>query len=75
MTMFFLLTVCSVSAQISRQRNGRAGGNLPTAAYGTCFLCRYFEAGLEKHYPYVGWGHKLFMNEVFGTNHDKTGCG
>ncbi len=33
-----LLTVCSVSAQQPPRGNGRAGGNLPTAAYGTCFF-------------------------------------
>ena len=59
-----LLAVCSVSAQISRQEgaDGQAAIYRLPLMERAFLCCRYFE----------GWHSE---REVFGTNHDKTGCG
>ena len=63
-----LLTVCSVSAQISRHEgtDGQAAIYRLPRMERAFLCCRYFEGWhSEKHYPYVGWGHKLLPNEKF----------
>ena len=57
-----LLAVCSASAQISRQKgtDGQAAiFRLPP--FERAVRCTKFFEGWhsEKHYPYVGYGHKL----------------
>lgn len=65
-----LLTVCSVSAQISRQEgtDGQAAIYRLPLMERAFLCCRYFEGWhSEKHYPYVGWGHKLLPNEKYSA--------
>lgn len=65
-----LLTVCSVSAQISRQEgtDGQAAIYRLPLMERAYLCCRYFEGWhSEKHYPYVGWGHKLLPNEKYSA--------
>ena len=65
-----LLAVCSVSARISRQE-GTDGQmaiyRLPL--FERAVRCtKYFEGWhLEKHYPYVGWGHKILPGERYSA--------
>ena len=61
-----LLAVCSVSAQISR-REGTDGQaaiyRLPPFERAVC-CTKFFEGWhSEKHYPYVGYGHKLLPGQ------------
>ena len=65
-----LLTVCSVSAQISRQEetDGQAAiYRLPLME--RAFLCtRYFEGWHDQScYPYIGWGHRLQPGERYSA--------
>lgn len=65
-----LLAVCSVSAQISRQEgtDGQAAIYRLPLMERAFLCCRYFEGWhSEKHYPYVGWGHKLLPNEKYSA--------
>ena len=65
-----LLTVCSVSARISRQEgtDGQAAIYRLPLMERAFLCCRYFEGWhSEKHYPYVGWGHKLLPNEKYSA--------
>ena len=65
-----LLTVCSVSAQISRQEgtDGQAAIYRLPLMERAFLCCRYFEGWhSEKHYPYVGWGHKLLPKEKYSA--------
>mgnify|MGYP007028731152 CR=1 FL=1 len=74
-----LLTVCSVSAQISRQEgtDGQAAIYRLPLMERAFLCCRYFEGWhSEKALPIRRLGSQTFAKrEVFGTNHDKTGCG
>ena len=71
MAMFFsFLTVCSVSVQDSRHE----GTDEQAAIYRLppverAVRCtKYFESWhSEKHYPYVGWGHKLLPGERYSA--------
>ena len=65
-----LLAVCSVSAQISR-REGTDGQaaiyRLPPFERAVC-CTKFFEGWhSEKHYPYVGYGHKLLPGERYSA--------
>ena len=65
-----LLAVCSVSAQISR-REGTDGHaaiyRLPPFERAVC-CTKFFEGWhSEKHYPYVGYGHKLLPGERYSA--------
>ena len=62
--------VCSVSAQDSRQEgtDGQAAIYRLPLMERAFLCCRYFEGWhLEKHHPYVGWGHKLLPNEKYSA--------
>lgn len=65
-----LLAVCSASAQISRQEgtDGQAAiYRLPL--FERAVRCTKFFEGWhsEKHYPYVGYGHKLLPGERYSA--------
>ena len=65
-----LLAVCSVSAQISR-REGTDGQaaiyRLPRFERSVC-CTKFFEGWhSEKHYPYVGWGHRVQSGESYSA--------
>ena len=66
-----LLAVCSVSARISRQE-GTDGQvaiyRLPLFERALVRCTKYFEGWhLEKHHPYVGWGHKILPGERYSA--------
>ena len=61
-----LLTVCFVSAQISRQEgtDGQAAIYRLPLMERAFLCCRYFEGWHDQScYPYVGWGHRLQKGE------------
>ena len=65
-----LLAVCSVSARDSRQKgtDGQAAiYRLPL--FERAVRCtKYFEGWhSEKHYPYIGWGHRLQPGERYSA--------
>ena len=65
-----LMAVCSVSAQISRQKgtDGQAAIYRLSLMERAFLCCRYFEGWhSEKSYPYVGWGHKLLPGEKYSA--------
>ena len=65
-----LLAVCSVSARISRQEgtDGQAAIYRLPLMERAFLCCRYFEGWhSEKHYPYVGWGHKILPGERYSA--------
>lgn len=65
-----LLTVCSVSAQISRQEgtDGQAQSTDCRLWNVLFYAAATLKAGTQKkHYPYVGWGHKLLPNEKYSA--------
>ena len=70
MMLCSLLAVCSVSAQINRQK----GTDKQAAIYRLplmerAFLCtRYFEGWHDQScYPYLGWGHRLQPGEKYSA--------
>ena len=73
-----LLTVCSVSAQISRQEgtDGQAAIYRLRLWNVLFYAAATLKAGTQKNTTHTSVGVTNFAKrEVFGTNHDKTGCG
>ena len=65
-----LLTVCFVSAQISRQEgtDGQAAIYRLSLFERAVRCTKYFEGWhSEKHHPYVGWGHKILPGERYSA--------
>ena len=70
LTLCFLSAVCSLWAQGNRHREtGKGTGLYHLSLHERAFLCtRYFEGWhSEKHYPYVGYGHKLLPGERYSA--------
>ena len=65
-----LLAVCSVSAQGSRQEGtDRQASIYRLPPFERAVRCtKYFEGWhSEKHYPYIGWGHRLQKGERYSA--------
>lgn len=70
MMLCSLMAVCSVSAQGSRQEGkDRQASIYRLPPFERAVRCtKYFEGWhSEKHYPYVGWGHRLQKGERYSA--------